>query len=110
MWAQLAPPGEYDLTCASFGQPESTIQTANRPVQAVQPFFHNSLQKVHIQWAVLPQKLPLAMGDLDPRLMHGAGPTRVLNPNGVSIGSAAFAGLNSVTDRLTERQTTLLGW
>ena len=33
------------------------------------------------------------------------GPTQVLNPNGISIGSAVFAGLNSVTDR----QTTLLG-
>jgi len=33
------------------------------------------------------------------------GPTRVFNPNGISIGAAAFAGLTSVTDR----QTTLLG-
>jgi len=30
------------------------------------------------------------------------------NPNGISIGSAAFAGLTSVTDRQTDRQTTLL--
>jgi len=33
------------------------------------------------------------------------GPTWVLNLNGISIGSAIFAGLTSVTDR----QTTLLG-
>jgi len=33
------------------------------------------------------------------------GPTRVLNPNGISIGSAVFAGLTSVTDRPTNRQT-----
>jgi len=43
----------------------------------------------------------------------GSGPTRVLNPNGISIGAAVFAGLTSVTDRQTERQTdrqtTLLG-
>jgi len=32
------------------------------------------------------------------------GPTQVLNPNGMSIGSAVFAGLTSVT----HRQTTLL--
>jgi len=32
------------------------------------------------------------------------GPTRVLNPNGIEIGSAVFAGLTTVTDR----QTTLL--
>jgi len=28
----LAQPGEYDWSCASFGPPESTIQTANRSV------------------------------------------------------------------------------
>jgi len=33
------------------------------------------------------------------------GPTRVLNPNGISIGSAVFAGHTSVTDRPTHRQT-----
>jgi len=33
------------------------------------------------------------------------GPTHILNSNGISIGSAIFAGLSSVTDR----QTTLLG-
>jgi len=32
-------------------------------------------------------------------------PTRVLNPNGISIGLAVFAGLTSVTDRQTGRQT-----
>jgi len=36
------------------------------------------------------------------------GPTQVLNPNGSSIGAAVFAGLTSVTDRQTDRQTTLL--
>ena len=33
------------------------------------------------------------------------GPTRVLNPNGISIGSAVFARLTSVADRQTDRQT-----
>ena len=33
------------------------------------------------------------------------GPTRVLNPNGISIASGVFAGLTSVTDRHTDRQT-----
>ena len=36
------------------------------------------------------------------------GPTRVHNPDGISIGSAVFAGLTIVTDRPTDRQTTLL--
>jgi len=31
----IAPPGEYDWTCASFGPPESTTQTAN---WSAQPF------------------------------------------------------------------------
>jgi len=40
------------------------------------------------------------------------GPTRVLNSNGISIGSAVSVGLTSVTptDGQTYRQTTLLGW
>ena len=33
------------------------------------------------------------------------GPTRVLNPNGISIGSAVFAGLASVTDGRTDGPT-----
>jgi len=32
-------------------------------------------------------------------------PTRVDNPNGISIGSAVFAGLTVVTDRPTDRPT-----
>jgi len=36
-------------------------------------------------------------------------PNRVLNLNGISSDSAVFAGLTSVTDRLTDWQTTLLG-
>jgi len=32
-------------------------------------------------------------------------PTWVLNPNGISIGAAVFAGLTSVTDRQTDRPT-----
>jgi len=41
----LAPPDEYAWTCASFGQPKSTIQTANRSVCL---FLHSSQQKVPI--------------------------------------------------------------
>jgi len=33
------------------------------------------------------------------------GPTQVLNPNGISIGSAVFARLTGVTDRQTDRPT-----
>ena len=34
--------------------------------------------------------------------------TRVLNPNGISISAAIFAGLTSVRHRQTDPQTTLL--
>jgi len=68
--ATLAPPGEYDSTCASFCPPESTIQTANRPIQ---PFLHSSLQKVPIlRMGSSSPKLPLAKGDLDPHLILGS--------------------------------------
>jgi len=33
------------------------------------------------------------------------GPTRVLNPNDISIDSAVFAGFSTVSDRQTDRQT-----
>jgi len=35
-------------------------------------------------------------------------PTRVHNPNRISIGSAVFSGLTIVADRPTDRQTMLL--
>jgi len=59
-----------------------------------------------LQWdAPFLQKLPLPMGGSGPPCNTWfPGPTRVLNPNGILIGSAIFAGLTSVT----ERQTTLL--
>jgi len=42
-------------------------------------------------------------GDLDSHLIPG--PIRVLNPNGISIGSAVFVGLTGVTDRPTDHAT-----
>ena len=45
-------------------------------------------------------KLPLPMGIWAPSNTRFSGLTRVLNPNGISIGSAVFA-LTSVTDRQT---------
>jgi len=37
----LAQPDQYDWTCASFGPPESTTQTAN---WSIQPFLHSKWQ------------------------------------------------------------------
>ena len=53
-----------------------------------------------------PKNLPLPMGGSEPPSnTWSLGPTQVLNPNGISIGSAVFAGLSSVTDRQTDRQS-----
>jgi len=47
------------------------------------------------------------MEDLNSHLINAwfPGPARVLNPNGISIGSAVFAGLTSVIERQTDRLT-----
>jgi len=55
-------------------------------------------------------QLPLPNGTQTPNFNTWfPGPTPVLNANGISIGSAVFAGLTTVTDRQSDRQTTLLG-
>jgi len=53
------------------------------------------------------KNLPLSMVGSEPPSKNtwSLGPTQVLNPNGISIGSAVFAGLTSVTDRQTDRPT-----
>jgi len=64
-----------------------------------------------LQWdASSPSKLPLPMvgsGHVSNTLFPGN--TKVTNPNGISIGSAVFAGFTTVTNRQTYRQTTVLG-
>jgi len=45
---------------------------------------------------------PAMRGMWTPSNTRCLGPTRVLDPNGISIGSAVFAGLTSVTDRPTD--------
>jgi len=73
--------------------------------RSVQPFLHSSRQRgrVHILYNG-PSKLPLPMGALDPRLIHGClSHPSPHNPNGISIGSSVFAGLKTVTDRPTDR-------
>jgi len=57
-----------------------------------------------LQWNVhSPLKIaPLHEGSGLPSNTWFLGPTQVLNPNGISIGAAVFAGLTSVTDRQTD--------
>jgi len=91
------------LTHDSLGPSEPTIQTVFR---SVQPFFARMTAECPytLQWnSSPPSKLPLPMGGYGPP--YNAlfpGPTQVLNPNVISIGSAVFAGLTSVTDQQTD--------
>ena len=57
-----------------------------------------------LQWDALPLKIvPSHGGSGPPSNTWFPGPSRVLNPNSISIGSAVFAGLTSVTDRQTSQ-------
>ena len=60
-----------------------------------------------LQWGPLfPLKIAPSHGGMwTPSNTWFLGPTRVLNPNGTSIGAAVFGGLTSVTDRPTDRST-----
>ena len=96
----------------SLSPPEPISQTIFR---LVQPFLHSSPQSVPILYdgQLLPHsKVPLShkgSGSPSNTWFLGSTSTEVLNPNSISIGSAVFAGLTTVTDRQTDRQTTLLG-
>ena len=54
---------------------------------------------------LFPSKLPLHMGIWTPSNTLFLGPTRVHNPNSISIVSAVFAELATVRDRKTDRPT-----
>ena len=103
-WRHSTP----QLIHASLGLPESKSQTASR---SVQPFLHSSPQSVPILYngpCLPPHNCPFSWEDLNPHPIHGSfGPcTRVLNQNGISIGSAVFARLTNATEVIqTDRQT-----
>jgi len=84
------PMGDLDphLTRDSLGPSKPTIQTA---YGSVQPFLHSMAIECPytLQRDALPLKIKIApsLGDLDTWF---PGPTTVLNPNGISIGSVAF--------------------
>jgi len=94
------------LTHDSYGPSKPTTQRASR---SVWPFLHRRPQSLPTLYngTPLPQsKLPLPMGGSGPpSTTWFPGPTRVLNPNGILIGAAIFAGLISVTDRPTDHAT-----
>ena len=106
------PMGDLDahLTHDSFGPYEPTTQTASR---SVQPFLHRWPQSVPILYNGMPLsiiKIAPCHGEIwTPSNTRFPRPTQVLNPNGILIGLAVFAGLTIVIDRPTDQQTTLLG-
>ena len=55
---------------------------------------------------LVPIKIAPSIGGFGPPFNAWfSGPTRVLNPNGILIGSSVFAGITSVRDRQTDRAT-----
>ena len=86
-WENLNP-----IIDGSLGSPEPTTKTESR---LVQPFFSQMTAKCPytLQWPPFPLKI-------GPNLKY-RGPSRLLNPNGISIGSAAIAEFTTMTDRQT---------
>jgi len=89
----------------SLDPPDSAPQTASR---SVQPFFAQLTTEspYTLQWAGTPPPLKITplYGGSEPSSNTGFfWPTRVNIPNGITIGSAAFARLTVVTDRPTDR-------
>jgi len=86
------------LTYGSLDPAKCKTQTESR---LVQPFLHSSQQSVPLLYnRPPPSKLPLPIGRSGPPSNTWfLGPTRVLSPNAISIGSAVFAGFTTVTDR-----------
>ena len=89
----------------------SSVQPSPQPKQQIDRFscfctaHGRKYSPYTLQWATLSPELPLPMGGSGPPSNTWfSKPTWVLNPNSISIGSAVFAVLTSVTDR----QTTLL--
>ena len=104
--ATSSAPVDSHLTHDALGPFEPTSQTESR---SVQPFLHSSPHSVPILYngtPLSPLILPLPMGGSGPPSNTWfPGPTRVHNPNGISIGPAVFAWLTSVTERQTDKQT-----
>jgi len=115
----FTPPGEYDWNCAHWHHLASTIELCFLRPTRVHSLNGKSIGSAisaqltaenpyTLQWATpLPLSiLPLSIWISGPQSSTWfPGPTRVLNPNGISIGSVCFAGLTSVTDRPTDHAT-----
>jgi len=106
-WNSPFPQGDLysHLIQGLFGPTESWTQTAS---PSVQPLFtaHSRASPYFIMGYSFPLKIaPSHEWSGPPSNAWFLRSTRVLNSNGISIGSAVFPGLTTVTDR----QTTLYG-
>jgi len=101
------------LSNACYFAPHKSISKAAS--RSVQPFFaqltaeytHTSQSATHLSR----QKCPRAWGIWTPlpRVIRASlGPPEIHNPNDMSIGSAVFARLTFMTDRLTDRSTNAI--
>jgi len=97
-----------NLIHGSLGPPESSTQTAS---WLVKPFCtaHHRASLYFTMGRPFPLKIAFSYeGMLTPSNTWFLGPTRVFNPNGISIGSAVFARLTTVTDQPTDHTTRSL--
>jgi len=88
----------------SLGPPDPTSKTASRSVHR----FCTNDRRVCLDFTMVlpsPQNCPSLWGIWTPSNTWFHGPTRVINPNDISIGSAVFAELTTVTDRQTDHAT-----
>jgi len=93
-WDRSGHPSSH----ACLGPLHSASQTASR---SVQPFLHR-VPILYNKSPFSPPKLPIHNGDRDLHLIDDSlHPSEPQNPNGISISSAVFAGLTTVTDRPT---------
>jgi len=102
------PMGDLDphVRHDSLDPSEPTNQTASLSVHSRFCTDNHSVPILYNGTPLPPSKLPIHMGGSGlPSNTWFPGPTRVLHPNGISIGSAVLAGLTSVTDRPTDHVT-----
>jgi len=91
-----------------WAHPEPTTQTASDQFSR---FAQMTTECPYtLQWdAPFPLKIAASHGGIwTPSNARFSGPTRVLNPNGISIGSAVFARLTGMTDRTTDHAIRLV--
>jgi len=87
----LAPPGEYDWTCVSFGPSESTTPNGQSIGSAVSAQLMAECLYT-LQWATLSPKIFPSHGESGPLSSSWfLGPIQAHNPNSISITSAVFA-------------------